>query len=43
VQLIQKILEVDQQDWTNGGAIIRIIAIIDGADVVEHIFTHLTL
>ena len=40
-RLIQKVYEIDPLECPNCGATMRIIALIDDADVVERILTHL--
>jgi len=40
-RLIQKIYEVDPLECPNCGAAMRIIALIDDADVIERILRHL--
>jgi hypothetical protein len=39
-RLIQKVYEVDPLECPNGGATMRIIALIDNADVIERILKH---
>lgn len=42
-RLIQKVYEVDPLECTRCCATLRIIALIDDADVIEHILEHLTV
>ena len=42
-RLIQKVYEVDPLECTRCGATMRVIALIDDADVIERILRHLTV